>query len=340
VDADDLVVERVADPARLDAAEWDDVVAKAGAPVFCSYAFVSAYHRAPLLPVDGAVHLVVRRRSDGGAVAVVAAYFQRHPDPIGSLAAAYPEASGPALLTPSWHCYDGEPAAAVAPDGILPVLLTALRDAATEMGAAWYGMLNVAPDGETGTAIRRAGLPLRHLVDRYRMDLTGLDTIEDYLRRLSHNNRHSVRRHLRRAADAGVEATVLPVAAARLDEIAELSGRTAARFSNTSFYRPETFPAFVRALGDAAGAIEVRERGRLVSAVVYLRDARRFHAWTGGVDYEVGGAYSAYRVMHAALVARAIELRVPVLEGGRSNGDFKSAHGMSPLPLAGMLLPV
>lgn len=320
--------------------EWDDVVAKADAPAFCSYAFVSAYHRAPLIPVEASVHLVVRRRTDGSAVAVVPAYLQRNPDPIGSLATAYPEVAGPALLSPSWHCYDGELAATVARAEVLPVLLTALRETAADLGAGWFGMLNVTPDGETGTAIRAAGLPLRHLVDRYVMDLTGLDSFEDYLGRLSRNNRQTMRRQLRRAVEVGVETEVLPVAEANLAEIAELSARTAARFGNVAFYQREAFGEFCRALGDSAGAIEVRERGRLVSAVVYLLDARRIHAWAGGVDYDVNGSYSAYRVLHGALMSRAIELGLPIMEGGRSNGGFKSSHGMQRLPLSAVLSSV
>jgi predicted N-acyltransferase len=338
--AAEFVVERTAEPDQVDPGEWDRVVTGSGAPVFYSHGFVAASHRAPLAPVDGYTYLVVRRRSDGKPVAVVPAYLQHDPDPIGCLTAACPQVRGAALLSHAWHCYDGRLAATTDHDELVPAVLDALRDEARAFGAAWFGLVNVSRHGTTADAVRAAGLPLVHLLDRFTMDLRGMTCFDDYLNRLSRNSRHNLRRNLRRATEAGVTTEVLPVARARLDEIAELSAKTAARFGNTTFYRPDTFADFVRALGPSAEVIEVRQHGRLVSHVVYLTDEQRFHAWTGGVDYEVDGNFSAYRVMHAAFVDRAIELGRSILEGGRGNADFKTQHGMRPLPLDAVLLPV
>jgi hypothetical protein len=315
------------------------VVTEAGAPVFYSHGFVAAYHRAPLAPIDGYTYLVVRRRGDDKAVAVVPAYLQHSPDPIGCLAPAYPEVRGAALLSHVWPCYDGRLPATIEHDELVPAVVDALRDEARALGAEWFGLVNVSRDSATGNAVRAAGLPLRHLLDRFTMDLRGLTCFDDYLRRLGRNSRHNLQRNLRRATEAGVTTEVLPVARARLDEIAALSAATAARFGNTTFYRSDTFADFVRALGPSAGTIEVRQHGRLVGAVVYLTDAQRFHAWTGGVDYDVDGKFSAYRVMHAAFVGLAIELGVAIVEGGRSNATFKLQHGLRPLPLDAMMLP-
>jgi predicted N-acyltransferase len=337
--AAELVVERTDELDCIDPAEWDRVVTEARAPVFYSHGFVAAYHRAPLAPIDGYRYLVVRRRGDGTAVAVVPAYLQQRPDPIGCLAEAYPEVRGAALLSHVWHCYDGRLAATIDHDELVPAVVDALRDEARALGAEWFGLINVSRDGATGEAVRAAGLPLRHLLDRFTMDLRGITSLDDYLGRLGHGRRHTLRRNQRRAEEAGVTTEVLPVARAGLDEMAALSAKTAARFGNTSFYRPDTFADFVRALGSSAGTIEVRQRGRLVGNVVYLVDAQRFHAWTGGVDYEVDGNFSAYRVMHVAFMALAIELGVPILEGGRGNAAFKLPHGLSPLPLDAMILP-
>ena len=337
--ATELVVERIRELDRIDPTEWDRVVEQADAPVFYSHDFVAAYHRTPLAPIDGYSYLVVRRRADGAAVAVLPAYLQRRPDPIGCLAEAYPEVRGTALLSHVWHCYDGRLAATIEHDELMPAVLDALRGEAQALGAQWFGLVNVNLDSATGTALAAAGLPLRHLVERFTMDLRGLTSFADYLDRLSDNNRHNLQRNLRRADEAGVRVEVLPASEAKLDEAAALSAATAQRFGNTSFYRQDTFADFVRALGDSAGVIEVRQHGRLVSHVVYLTDRERFHAWTGGVDYEVEGNFSAYRVMHAAFVERAIDLGRSTLEGGRGNGDFKRRHGLSPLPLAAMVLP-
>jgi predicted N-acyltransferase len=338
--AAELVVERTDELDQIDPGEWDRVITEADAPVFYSHAFVAAYDRFPLAPIDGQTYLVVRRRADGAAVAVVPAYLQTRPDPTGCLAAAYPDVRGTALLSHAWHCYDGRLAAIVEHEELVPAVLDALRSAARSFGAEWFGLVNVGRDGATGNALRAAGLPMRHLVDRFTMDLRGMACFDDYLNRLGHNSRHNMRRNLRRAAEAGVTTEVLPVSGAQLDEIAALSAATAARFGNTAFYRPDTFADFVRALGPSAGAIEVRQHGRLVSHVVYLIDEQRFHAWTGGVDYEVDGGFSAYRVMHAAFVSLAVKLGRSILEGGRGNAAFKEPHGMRPLPLDAVLLPV
>lgn len=338
--ATELVVERTTELDRIDPGEWDRVIAESAAPVFYSHGFVAAYDRAPLASVDGYTYLVVRRRFDGTAVAVVPAYLQRQPDPIGCLTAAYPDVRGAALLSHVWHCYDGRLAATIDHDELVPAVLDALRDEARASGAAWFGLVNVSRDGATAEAVRAAGLPLRHLLDRFTMDLRGMTCFDDYLDRLSHNSRHTLRRNLRRADEAGVTTEFLPVSQARLDEMAVLSAKTAARFGNTTFYRPDTFADFVRALGPSAGTIEVRQRGRLVGHVVYLTDEERFHAWTGGVDYEVDGNFSPYRVMHAAFVGLAIKMGLPILEGGRGNPNFKTQHGLRPLPLDAVILPV
>lgn len=335
----ELTVEVTDDVDDIDPAEWDGVVDRAGAPVFYSHAFVSAYHHAPLASIEGYAYLIVRRRRDGAAVAVVPAYLQHRPDPIGCLTAAYPDVDGPALLSHVWHCYDGRLPTTVEHECLIPVVVDTLRSTARRFGARWCGLVNVERDGITGKAMQAAGLPLRHLVDRFTMQLSGLHDFDDYLARLSHDTRHTLRRHLRRASDAAVITEVLTVREARLDEVAELSARTAARFGNVQFYRQDTFGTFVRSLGDGARVIEVRQRGRLVAAAVCLLDAQRFHAWTGGVDYEVDGKFSPYRVMHAALVSLALRLRAPILEGGRSNADFKRRHGMNPRPLDAMVVP-
>ena len=93
--------------ADIDPAEWDGVVAAAGAPVFYSHAYLAAYERDPLGRIEGFAYLLVRRRRGGSVVAVAPLYYQQYPDPLGCLYAAYPEAAGsPALLTHVWHCYE------------------------------------------------------------------------------------------------------------------------------------------------------------------------------------------------------------------------------------------
>lgn len=321
---------------EIDAADWDAVVRRAGAPVFYEHAYVSAYERSPLTEIDAFAYFVVRQNDE--PVAVAPAYLQTDADPLRCLYAAYPEARDqPALLSHVWHCYDALVPSTIAMAAI-PSLLDAMLRTAAVFRARWCGFVNVRRGSEFWQELRGNGLPARHLIDRWAADLAGVTSYEHYLARLGERARANLRRNERRSVEAGVTVEVLPVAGAALDEITTLCGKTANRFGNDDFYPQSRFEAFVLALGEAAHVIEVREHGRLVAVGICLTDATRFHTWTCGVDYAVTGNYSPYGVLFAESVRLAIRLGKPVLEGGRSNGDFKQRHGMSALPLDAVLV--
>ncbi|SDM46729.1 hypothetical protein SAMN04488074_1229 [Lentzea albidocapillata subsp. violacea] len=298
--------------------------------MFYRHAYVSAYEQSPLTAVDAFAYFVVR---DGGKpVAVLPAYLQKAANPLRRLHEVYPEAVGePALLSHTWHCYDAHvPATA----DVLPRLLDAMTRAASIFGAHWCGFMNVQRGGTLSQALRAAGLPARHLTDRW---ATGLTTYERYLASLSLRARANLRRNERRSAEAGVTIEALPVDHASLDEITLLCVKTASRFENNGYYPGTTFGKFVTALGDLAHVIEVRQHGKLVAAGVCLTDATRFHTWTCGVDYAVDGNYSPYGALFAESVRLAIRLGLPTLEGGRGNAPFKRRHGLSPRHLDAVL---
>ena len=318
---------------KIDAADWDSVVHASGAPVFYEHAYVSAYEQAPLTTADYSGCFLVR---DGGKlVGVLPVYLQSAPNPLRRLHEAYPEARGErALLSHIWHCYDTHvPATAE----VLPVLLDAMTQAASMFGAGWYGFVNVQRGSALSQELRAAGLPARHLTDRWATDL---GSYEDYLARLGSRVRANLRRNERRSREAGVAIEILPVEHAALDEIALLCTKTAGRFDNNGFYPGVTFSRFVTALGALAHVIEVRQHGKLVAAGVCLADATRFHTWTCGVDYAVDGRYSPYGVLFAESVKLAIRLGRTTLEGGRDNADFKRRHGLSPRHLDAVLIRV
>ncbi|USX52740.1 GNAT family N-acetyltransferase [Lentzea sp. HUAS12] len=315
---------------EIDPADWDAVVRRAGAPVFYQHAYVSAYERLPLTEVDAFAYFVVRDADR--AVAVAPAYLQTAAKPLRRLHEAYPEAAGqPALLSPSWHCYDAHvPATA----DVLPRLLDTMNRTASILGARWCGFMNVQRGGALSHGLRAAGLPARHLNDRW---VTGLTTYAHYLASLSPRARANLRRNERRAREAGVTSEVLPVHLASLDEITLLCVKTASRFENNGYHPGTTFPRFVTALDDLAHVIEVRQRGRLVAAGVCLTDATRFHTWTCGVDYAVEGGYSPFAVLFAESVKLAIRLGKSILEDGRDNAAFKRRHGLRPCHLDAVL---
>jgi predicted N-acyltransferase len=335
-------VETVDRIGAIDPTEWDAAVDALRLPVFYSRAFLSAYERHPLTGIDGVAYLLVRRRGGAGApVAVLPAYLQHRPDPIGQLAGVYPEAAGqPALLAHCWHCYDGDAAGPAVTPALAAAVMAALRRLARELGASWCGLLNVRRDGATARALAAAGLPTRPLTERYGADLAGLTGFDEFLERsVGQKVRANLRRHRRRAAEHGASTAVHHVDRADLVGISALCNRLAGRYSGADrYYPPGRFERFLAALGPAARAIEVREGGRLVAGGVCLLDDERLHWWAGGADYEVAGNFSPYYVMFAETVELALRLRRRDLEGGRGNPRFKLRHGLVARPLDACLV--
>jgi predicted N-acyltransferase len=345
--ASDTLAVDVAD--RIDAvdpAAWDAAVRAQGLPVFYSHSFLSAYERHPLTEVDGVAYLTVWRRGvPGPPVAVVPAYFQRRPDPLGHLASAYPEAAGqPTLLSHCWHCYDGHlgglDGGTAGRAAVAGTVMAALRGLARELGAPWCGVMNVRHGGPTATALAAAGLPLRPLAQRFGTDLGGLTGFDDFLdRSAGQRARANLRRHRRRAAENGVHTAALPVAAADLAGVWALCNLLAGRHGDAERYYPSgRFERFLTALGPSVRIVEVRQYGRLVAAAACLLDTERLHWWAGGADYEVAGNFSPYYVMFAETVELALRLRRPDFEGGRGNPAFKLRNGLTARPLDACLV--
>lgn len=336
----DIVIDLYDDPRAAADAGWDALVAAAGAPIFYQSTYLVAYHDSPLAALDRIGYLLAREGRAGSPVAALPVALHRYPDPFGALRLSHPGSERePALLSHVWHCYDTRLVGGTGRPDVVAAILGFLRRLARSWGARWFGLVNVERGGATATALQAASMTGRHLIDRFATDLTGLDDLDDYLLRLPPRARANLRRNERRAADAGFSTTVGPPAGADLTEIAELCGRTAARFGNTAFYPTAAFVRFVDALGPAAHVLEIRQRGRLVAAGVCLTDERRFHTWTCGVDYEVAGNASPYAVLFAESVRLALRLGRPILEGGRSNEVFKRRHGLVPRPLDAYLAP-
>lgn len=344
------VVDRIE---AIDAAEWDAAVRAQELPVFYSHAFLAAYERHPLTEIDGVAYLTVRQRgATGPPVAVLPAYLQRRPDPLGQLAVAYPEAAGqPALLSHCWHCYDGylggcfggsgdAAVASAVSSAVASTAVAALRDVARELGASWCGVLNVRRDSPASRALAAAGLPLRPLTQRFGTDLGGLAGFDDFLTRsVDQKARTNLRRHRRRAAEHGVHTAVLPVESADLGGVWALCTRLAGRHGDAErYYPPGRFERFLAALGPSARIIEVRQHGRLAAGAACLLDAQRLHWWAGGADYEVAGNFSPYYVMFAETIELALRLRRTTFEGGRGNPGFKLRNGLTARPLDACLV--
>jgi len=333
------VVDRIG---SVDAVAWDAAVDAHRLPVFYSRPFLDAYERYPLTGIAEATYLLVRRRGDPGPpAAVLPAYLQTRPDPLGCLTPAYPATAGqPALLSHVWHCYDARIGGAATSPGLAVAVVSALRRKARELGAPWCGLVNVHRDGPTATALAGAGLPLRHLVDRFAAEVAGLTDLEHFLARSARPRAGgNLRRYRRRAAEHGVTSAVVPVDEADLPAVAALCRQSSGKHGSHSYYPADRFERFVAALGPAARVIEVRQHDRLLSAGVCLLDDHRLHCWAGGADYRVDGNFSPYYLMFADSIALALRLHRSTFEGGRGNAEFKLRHGLVARPLVGCLVP-
>jgi|GEM_PF-1102392 len=326
----------------VEPAEWDAAVRAGGLPVFYAHRFLAAYERYPLAAIDAFRYLVLRRRgAPGPPAAVLPAYLPRQPDPLSCLAPAYPLAAGqPALLSPSWHCYDGHLGGRDTGPGLAAAAVSALRGLARDLGVGWCGVVNVRHGGPTAAALTAAGLPLLPLSERYAADLRGVSDLEDLqLRGARPRARVNLRRNRRRAYENDVRSAVLPVGEADLAGVAALCDQLANRYGTDRFYPVGTFERFLAELGPCAQVLEVRQHGRLIAAGVCLLDEHSFHSWAGGADYEVDGNFSPYYVMFGESVELALRLGLPTFEGGRGNPDFKLRQGLSARRLDACLVP-
>jgi predicted N-acyltransferase len=335
--------------ADVPAPAWDDVVAGCHAPVFYQRAYLRAYEENPLAQVAAHRYLLGFDRA-GDARVAVPAYLLPDADPLGVLRGRLPGFAGnpSGLITHVWHCYDtwlpatqggqagvGERARTA----IVSAVAGRLRDAARELGAAWYGFANVdaaSALAQTLTAVMGQGIPVH---ERFTRDIRGYTDLGDLLADLAPKPRRNLRRYERRAAEAGAEITICGPDAADLDGLLSLARRTAAKFSSQGFYPEGTFQQFVRRLGAAVRVIEIRLGARLIASGACLIDDRRFHNWTCGVDYTATQAFSPYYLLYCAAVREAIRSGAQVLEGGRANAEFKRRHGLHGRQLAVFLAP-
>ncbi|GAA3816953.1 hypothetical protein GCM10022226_42020 [Sphaerisporangium flaviroseum] len=276
-------------------------------------------------------------RDRGRAVTVLPVSLLRGLDPLGQLRTRYPLSGDErGLISHVWHCYD----AWLPGRDHTAVIVEAMRSLAAELGAAWYGFVNVPHGSPLRDGLVAAGFPARHIEDRFVADLRGMAGVADYIATAGRRGRANLRRNGRRAYETGVTTSVADVARSDLTEIARLCAVTADRHGTGSFYPHELFAGFVTEIGQGACVIEVREGRRLVGAAICLRDETRFHAWACGVDYAVGGNYSPYPILYTATVEQALREGRSTLEGGRGNHVFKVRHGLTPLALDACLLPV
>jgi GNAT acetyltransferase-like protein len=322
-----------------EAADWDEFIGACGAPIFYSSAFLSAYREAGLQGADTCAYLMLRdgNRSPLAALPVT---LQQQMDPVGVLAAHEPEiAERPVgLLSHVWHCYDtwlpSRP-----DDDSLRAMLDGFRACAADLGAPWYGLVNVDATGPLAAALDRLGARGLPIDERYVLDLPPNMCMQDYLAGLTGRNRAALLRQQRRAADAGARVRVVDATSADLDAHLVLVRLIGAKHGVEDFYPEGVFQDFQRRLGDAVRIVEVWLADRLVGVGICMVDGHRLHFSTCGVDYAAAPTFSPFYVLFFETMREAIRLGVSRLECGRRNGALKRRFGLRPIPLLAYVSP-
>lgn len=312
---------------------WNRLMVACGAPVFYYSSFLTAFERLPLHAVRERFY-VVGVGDDGELQFGFPAFLLADTDPMRVLATHFTELAGkPVVLSHVWHCYDSWlPARRLDEDTIRPAV-EAFGDLASQTGAAAYGFVNVEGDSELAAALAQAGLGGKPIDRRFNTDLSRFAAADGYLQNLGHSARSAAHKCRNRAERAGVWSRFVDIASGDVDGFIRLARANAAKYNNSDYYRPGLFREFVGMLGEQAKLLEIRQGDKLIGASVCLMDAKRFHFWACGSDYEAIPRVSPFYLAFLAILQEAFRIGAPMLEAGRRNETFKLRYGFSPHPV-------
>lgn len=321
----------------IDAVEEEEYQAffrASGASFFYDRRFLCAAERSPLLPVNATYYFLAR--DEGRLVAFLPAYVQTvdSVDPFGLLARTAGIAGDrgqQALFSHVMHCFDSK--VVCVPGTSAPrVVVAALKRLASDIGVHYVGLLNVAEADALRTAAGEQ-LMIRHLVDRYYLDLTRLGSFDELVRVLPKEGRHEMTRQLRKFdASDGTVTVIGPPFDHRLESLTSLCQQTTARNGTPKYFPADALARFVRICGDLARIVLVEEAGAVVGGLVCFLGRGVFCIWSAGMRYDLA-AYSPYTVSFACAYRWALAHGIETIEAGRLNERIKVRLGLKPLPL-------
>ena len=318
---------------------WDEVVAASGGTVFHRAATLAAYAEHPLASTVE-IRYLTAATPDGGRAAIPL-FLLPPKDPLGVLArcVAEPDPTAPLLLAHTWHWYDGTPSIDNAAPAIMSAVLDTMAARAAETGAQAFGFINIPRESALTPLLRESPLNPTAADARYRLDLTSIHTVDDYLATVPSKARGDLRRQFRRARSAGVHIGSQPATPERLHQVAALCAATATKHGNPTWYEPAVLAAFARQV-DGLRLITAERAGEVLAASLSFKDGSTFHNWAGGSVPFARLRFSPYAVLLLATVEAALTEHCTLLEGGRRNDAWKQRLGFTRVSLVSWLARV
>ncbi|MBB5157843.1 GNAT family N-acetyltransferase [Saccharopolyspora phatthalungensis] len=314
---------------RVDAEEWNRVVALSGGSVFHTHEWLRSYETAPPAPLFAVRHLLWRR---DGELRAVAPMYEVAEDPHYTgygpdYGFDHPILHTRMLVGHSWYSYFNgicslDPAPVVAPG-----LVATMGEVAESLDTPLYGFPGVPEGDALGPELAARGFTPMYTEAASGVDFAG--TAEAHIARLRPKVRREFGRLVRRSESLGtrVEFAADPD---HLNRFAKLVEDVCARHGVPSINPPESLRSIFEHLRDHVHFTTVWKDDRLLGGFVLLHHESTLYAWIAGLDYEHHKEYGTYHVLYAHTLRLAERLGVRRIEMGRSMYGFKVRMGFHP----------
>jgi uncharacterized protein len=313
-------------------AEYAVLRQQCAAPVFYDWRFLQAAEKSPLLPVEKTFYLV--GHDAGRLVAFMPAYLQSSADPFGVLSRTTPmkrahEERG--LFSHIMHCSESTILALADARELRLRMLELLRDVATDVGASYYGVLNVV-DPDLLSCARGIHLEVNYMWDRFTLELAGLEGTDHLMAVLPADGRRELRRQLRKFEASGAEAIVERPPFRDLEEVARLCNQTTTKNGTPEYYPIRQMIDFITACSELVRLVSIKKGAERVGSLICFEQDGALHTWAAGMVYDKT-EFSPYTLAFWTAFRYALDAKLRVVEGGRTTAKIKQRLGFSPRPL-------
>jgi predicted N-acyltransferase len=316
----------------IDRAQFEALYKKVNAPIFYQWAFLQSAEKNHLLPVTATVYLVARRH--GEMVGFTQAYVLPKADPFGVLAqtTGLPITDNkPGLFSHIMHFYESTIIGDVSDSVLMVQMLEALKGCAAERGVEYCGLINVI-DPQLLDCGRSQGWHVNEMWDRYNIDFTPLNDMEDFLATLTRAGRNEIRRQRRKFEASEAICTVTQAPFTDLDAIAKLCFDTTSKNGTPQYYPPEVFKAFVADCEEWVRVFTIKQADQYLGTLVCFEEQGTLHLWAGGMVYDKSD-FSPYTMLFYHTYQYALTHGLDCIEAGRTNKKIKERLGFKAKPL-------